>query len=95
MWTYLKGKLYCKLYDDGYTSLGSVKNTKRNPHLQALDGSFRPAHTLIDGALERQGRTGFKSTNQRALAARFGPTSVAVAAAAGVAIGLAAAWYVR
>eukprot|EP00936_MAST-01D_sp_MAST-1D-sp1_P000307 g307.t1 len=72
VWRFLRqcGLPYCSLYDDGYTSLGNVKNTQRNPALRcaaaesAVDddrdapavGKFLPAHRLEDGALERKGR---------------------------------------
>lgn len=53
---------YCSLYDEGYTSLGNVKNTKPNPALQIPNVSngrkkYEPAFKLKDGSLERQGRS--------------------------------------
>lgn len=49
---------WCKLYDIGYTSLGSTYNTIPNPAL--IDSSFacgyKPAWELKDIALERAGR---------------------------------------
>ncbi|KAI7844692.1 hypothetical protein COHA_001780 [Chlorella ohadii] len=47
---------YCSLYDQGYTSLGSVHNTVPNSALRLEDGSFAPAHMLPDARLERAGR---------------------------------------
>lgn len=47
---------YCCLYDQGYTSLGSVSNTTPNGALLLEDGSFAPAHMLPDARLERAGR---------------------------------------
>ena len=61
---------YCSLYDDGYTSLGNVKNTQRNPALRCVaaelgdggdsgasaEGKYLPAHRLGDDSLERKGR---------------------------------------
>mmetsp|Transcript_13029 Transcript_13029/g.40137 ORF Transcript_13029/g.40137 Transcript_13029/m.40137 type:complete len:442 (+) Transcript_13029:185-1510(+) len=47
---------YCVLYDQGYTSLGSVGTTGRNPELKCPDGSFQPAFQLTDKAMERAGR---------------------------------------
>ncbi|KAF8336589.1 uncharacterized protein EI90DRAFT_2810604, partial [Cantharellus anzutake] len=60
---------YCSLYDLGYTSLGSVYNTYRNPALLVKRGDgegdgaqgepwsvYRPAYELVDGELERAGR---------------------------------------
>ena len=40
---------YCSLYDEGYTSLGGVHNTTKNASLRRADGSYAPAHTLVDG----------------------------------------------
>ena len=49
---------YCHLYDEGYTSLGKVSDTKPNPALKRSDGSggFWPAYMLADWSLERAGR---------------------------------------
>eukprot|EP00002_Diphylleia_rotans_P038454 TRINITY_DN8751_c0_g1_i1.p1 TRINITY_DN8751_c0_g1~~TRINITY_DN8751_c0_g1_i1.p1 ORF type:complete len:287 (-),score=61.28 TRINITY_DN8751_c0_g1_i1:473-1333(-) len=47
---------YCRLYELGYTSLGSTKNTVPNPALKQDDGSYLPAHYLQDGSRERDGR---------------------------------------
>jgi FAD synthetase len=47
---------YCTLYDRGYTSLGSVPNTRPNPALLRPDGAYDPAHALLQPALERGGR---------------------------------------
>lgn len=58
IWTLLRafGLPYCRLYDEGYTSLGSVSTTLRNPALRRPDGSYSPAHELEDESLERAGR---------------------------------------
>jgi FAD synthetase len=58
---------YCKLYDEGYTSLGSTFNTFPNPVLDTRKGEpvnqddktnkrWQPAYMLEDGSLERAGR---------------------------------------
>lgn len=48
---------YCSLYDEGYTSLGSVDDTIPNPSLAKPDGSGHlPAYLLADWSLERAGR---------------------------------------
>lgn len=52
---------YCSLYDQGYTSIGSVNDTVPNALLCINDSAngkekFRPAHMLSDGRLERAGR---------------------------------------
>ncbi|KAJ2639811.1 FAD1 flavin adenine dinucleotide synthetase, partial [Coemansia sp. RSA 1694] len=47
---------YCCLYDQGYTSLGDVDSTTRNPAL-LKDGKYQPAWTLVNGELERSGRS--------------------------------------
>lgn len=49
---------YCSLYDEGYTSIGSIYDTVPNALLcDSSNGkSFRPAYMLSDGRLERAGR---------------------------------------
>ncbi|KAH9307660.1 hypothetical protein KI387_035571, partial [Taxus chinensis] len=52
---------YCKLYDQGYTSIGSIHDTVPNGLLCIENSSgskekFRPAYLLADGRLERAGR---------------------------------------
>eukprot|EP01052_Picozoa_sp_SAG31_P055267 SAG31_NODE_15167_length_767_cov_0.994012_1_plen_88_part_01 len=44
MWEFIRGhKLaYCKLYDMGYTSVGQIHNTEKNPALRKPDGSCEP-----------------------------------------------------
>lgn len=58
IWAFLRcfGLPYCSLYDEGYTSLGSMESTQKNPALLRPDGSYGAAHTLLDGSLERTGR---------------------------------------
>ena len=67
VWIFLRqfGFPYCELYDQGFTSLGSVKDTLPNPALKRSDGSFAPAYELEDGTLERDGRTSSKSGKVR------------------------------
>ncbi|XP_019152226.1 PREDICTED: FAD synthase isoform X2 [Ipomoea nil] len=52
---------YCSLYDQGYTSIGSIHDTIPNAllcttHSTNCDEKFRPAYLLSDGRLERAGR---------------------------------------
>ncbi|RQX70013.1 phosphoadenosine phosphosulfate reductase family protein [Toxoplasma gondii CAST] len=48
---------YCVLYDRGYTSIGTKKNTKPNPHLFCSEtGLYAPAYLLANWADERSGR---------------------------------------
>ncbi|KAG5556844.1 hypothetical protein RHGRI_007182 [Rhododendron griersonianum] len=52
---------YCSLYDQGYTSIGSIHDTVPNALLGVNDSDnskekFRPAYLLPDGRLERAGR---------------------------------------
>ncbi|KAJ9540117.1 hypothetical protein OSB04_026623 [Centaurea solstitialis] len=52
---------YCGLYDQGYTSIGSINDTVPNALLCIKDSAadkqkFRPAYMLSDGRLERAGR---------------------------------------
>lgn len=52
---------YCKLYDMGYTSLGDVGNTAKNPLLKYKDPfsdneKYLPAYKLLQEDSERIGR---------------------------------------
>ncbi|KAG8045983.1 hypothetical protein GUJ93_ZPchr0008g11661 [Zizania palustris] len=47
---------YCCLYDQGYTSIGSIHDTVPNARLSDGSNVFKPAYMLSDGALERAGR---------------------------------------
>lgn len=51
---------YCSLYDQGYTSIGSIHDTVPNSLLCIKNNknreNFRPAYLLSDGRLERAGR---------------------------------------
>lgn len=64
VWTFLRGLYlpYPGLYDRGYTSLGTEKNTEPNPNLAFQDDhgkiKYRPAYELDNGLLERAGRDG-------------------------------------
>ncbi|KAE8717017.1 hypothetical protein F3Y22_tig00110065pilonHSYRG00096 [Hibiscus syriacus] len=57
---------YCSLYDQGYTSIGSIYDTVPNALLSISSTSskekFKPAYLLSDGRLERAGRIKKKST---------------------------------
>ncbi|KAF2716350.1 adenine nucleotide alpha hydrolases-like protein [Polychaeton citri CBS 116435] len=60
VWTFIRhiGIPYCGLYDMGYTSLGGLGDTEKNPVL-AVDGGaagFRPAYELVEDEDERLGR---------------------------------------
>ena len=59
VWTHLRGEglPYCPLYDRGYTSVGEVGSTQRNPALRNGDsGTYRPAYQLEEETREREGR---------------------------------------
>lgn len=58
IWDFLRvfGLPYCNLYNEGYTSLGTVQSTAKNPALLRPNGSYAPAYELVDGSLERSGR---------------------------------------
>ena len=51
---------YCEMYDLGYTSLGGVGDTLRNPKLRYIDGDgrerYKPAYELFADGEERLGR---------------------------------------
>lgn len=52
---------YCSMYDEGYTSLGGVGDTLRNPKLRYVnletgEEEYRPAYTLTEDDEERLGR---------------------------------------
>ena len=48
---------YCVLYDQGYTSLGDMRTTLKNPSLRVVGTEeYRPAYLLEDVKLEREGR---------------------------------------
>lgn len=53
---------FCSLYTQGYTSLGSISTTFRNPALKITndddddDVTYKPAWKLVDDNLERAGR---------------------------------------
>ncbi|XP_012569683.1 uncharacterized protein [Cicer arietinum] len=56
---------YCSLYDQGYTSIGSIYDTVPNSLLSVSNSSnkFKPAYLLSDGRLERAGRVKRKSSS--------------------------------
>ncbi|KAJ2808721.1 FAD1 flavin adenine dinucleotide synthetase [Coemansia guatemalensis] len=70
IWEYIHtaGVHYCCLYEQGYTSLGDVDSTVRNPAL-LKDGEYQPAWSLANGRLERSGRSSASTTDSS-------PTSV-------------------
>lgn len=56
IWDFLIGcnLEYCEMYDKGYTSLGGVNNTVRNPYLKQENGEYLPAYMLKDDADNRE-----------------------------------------
>ena len=58
VWEFLRkfNVKFCELYEDGYTSLGEIHNSRPNPALKKADGTFSPAWELIDASLERDSR---------------------------------------
>ncbi|CAG7837215.1 unnamed protein product [Allacma fusca] len=63
LWNFIRSLTlpYCKLYDQGFTSLGSKSNTAPNPKLlrnsdQNGTNSYMPAYKLENGTTERSGR---------------------------------------
>lgn len=47
---------YCSMYDEGYTSLGGLNDTSKNPKLKEVGGHYRPAYELTKDSEERLGR---------------------------------------
>ncbi|XP_062117349.1 uncharacterized protein LOC133831163 isoform X2 [Humulus lupulus] len=72
---------YCSLYDQGYTSIGSIHDTVPNALLSVSNAlsseeKFRPAYLLSDGRLERAGRVNkFSSGSGQSPALSNGLTS--------------------
>lgn len=56
---------YCKLYDDGFTSLGTVKDTLPCPALKKDNDEYWPAYMLRDWDQERAGRISKKKPSQQ------------------------------
>ncbi|CCH44940.1 putative FAD synthase [Wickerhamomyces ciferrii] len=59
IWCFLKtNKIeYCKLYDQGFTSLGGINSTIPNPNLKLSNGGYLPAYKLLgNDSQERDGR---------------------------------------
>lgn len=65
IWNFLKKYHlpYCKLYDEGYTSLGDLESTQPNPNLVLPDGRYSPAWMLKDEKLERESRPSMRRFN--------------------------------
>ena len=64
VWAFLKhyDLTYCVLYDHGFTSLGEIHNSQKNPHLkidseaEASEENYMPAYCLEHGDYERYSR---------------------------------------
>ncbi|XP_014091842.2 FAD synthase [Bactrocera oleae] len=61
-YTFVRQVPYCRLYEEGYTSLGQKHNTLPNPHLRIFDPvtravTYKHAAELMDAEFERAGRT--------------------------------------
>lgn len=66
VWAFLKhyDLTYCVLYDHGYTSLGEIHNSQKNPHLKMEsdaeafedEDNYKPAYCLEHGDYERYSR---------------------------------------
>ncbi|KAL5546109.1 hypothetical protein UlMin_005796 [Ulmus minor] len=72
---------YCSLYDQGYTSIGSIHDTVPNALLSisntpCSEEKFRPAYLLSDGRLERAGRVTKFSSSKKSPALSNGLTNV-------------------
>ena len=51
--------MYCRLYDEGYSSLGEQDNTVKNPYLKVNvngDEKYMPAYLLENEEYERESR---------------------------------------
>ncbi|KAJ2781455.1 3'-phosphoadenosine 5'-phosphosulfate sulfotransferase [Coemansia javaensis] len=85
VWGFLHaaGAYYCPLYDQGYTSLGDVDSTTRNPAL-LKDGRYQPAWSLADGGLERSGRSSSSAASGLPVPARGHPAPPEAAAGPGL-----------
>ena len=62
VWSFLRNfeLPYCSLYDLGYTSLGELDNTVKNPHLKVEsevgEENYLPAYALDNEEYERESR---------------------------------------
>eukprot|EP00033_Pygsuia_biforma_P001176 GCRY01001337.1.p1 GENE.GCRY01001337.1~~GCRY01001337.1.p1 ORF type:complete len:252 (+),score=19.73 GCRY01001337.1:275-1030(+) len=59
VWSFILtiGLPYCSLYDEGYTSLGGMESTIKNPHLFSEEAqTHSPAHSLENDRYERASR---------------------------------------
>ena len=58
VWSFLRGfnLSYCRLYDEGYTSLGEQDNTIKNPYLKKDNNEYMPAYELQNEEWERESR---------------------------------------
>ena len=62
VWLFLKGfdLEFCRLYEDGFTSIGNRLDSRRNPRLriEVFKGNcgYLPAWALDDESFERAGR---------------------------------------
>jgi FAD synthetase len=65
VWSFLRifEMPYCCLYDQGYTSLGEIDNTQKNPHLKVESEEetvYLPAYNLKNEEHERESRISSK-----------------------------------
>lgn len=72
---------YCSLYDQGYTSIGSVYDTVPNSLLSVSNPTsgkveYRPAYMLADGRSERAGRTRKSKVADSSISLSNGTTDV-------------------
>ncbi|KAG7822274.1 hypothetical protein KL920_001142 [Ogataea angusta] len=66
IWYFIKATNieYCSLYDQGYTSIGGIDNTVKNPLLR-LGDKYLPAYMLDDDCHERLSRCDKKEVDSR------------------------------